>query len=198
MSKFKDFLKMNEAGAGYVPPTLTAGPEWRFPTSNDFHKPDSFTGMVRQQNYTEKPLLQALDTAQQLVQNIVAEPNLFGITNPRTQILGNPKLGGSISGLDYNKMITIGASRSLKFQPTGFNTLKTLGIFTLVPPTGTTPQTVTIDLGQLYKVMQKEIKQDTGKETIAGELDKGMNALTTGLTTAKSTQAPGRKQYGGV
>jgi hypothetical protein len=199
MSKFKDFLKMNEAGAGPVAPTLTAGPDWQFPNSQSFAVPNSFTGMAHQNNYYDKPLFKALQSAQMYVQNIVAEPERYAIPgNARAIISGNPRTGGTISGLDYNKMITVGASRGLKFMPAEFDTLRKLGIFTTVPASGTTPQTTIIDLGKLYQTMKKEIGTDHGKDIIAAQADNAMNALTTGLTTPKSTQAPGRKQYGGV
>lgn len=196
MSKFKDFLKMNEAGVGPVAPTLTAGSDWEFPNSQTFAVPDSFTAMANRNNHFEKPLLKALHTAQYFVQNIVSEPSRYGITDPKKQILGTPRAGGTISGLDYNRMITAGASRGLKFLPTEFDTLKRLGIFTIIPATPTTPQTTTIDLGKLYGTMKKEIGTDVTKDRLARVADTAKDSLTTGLVTpGNGAMTLGRHAY---
>lgn len=196
MSKFKDFLKINEAGAGPVAPTLTAGANWQFPNSQTFAAPDSFQAMASRDNHFEKPLLKALHTAQYFVQNIVSDPKRYGIIDPKRQIVGTPQYGGTISGLDYNKMITVGASRGLKFLPTEFDTLKKLGIFSVVPSNGTTPQTTTIDVGKLYQTMNKEISADHVKDRIAHTADTVKNALTTGLTSpGNGAMTLGRHQY---
>lgn len=196
MSKFKDFLKINEAGAGPVAPTLTAGANWEFPNSQTFFAPNSFQAIANRENHYEKPLLKALHTAQYLVQNIVSDPKRYGITNPKTQIIGTPQYGGTISGLDYNRMITAGASRGLKFLPTEFDTLKKLGIFSIVPSNGTMPQTTTIDVGKLYQTMKKEIAIDHIKDSAARTADTAKDALTTGLVQpGNGAMTLGRHQY---
>ena len=194
MSKFKDFLKMNEAGAGPVAPTLTAGADWQFPTSQTFAVPTSFTAMAQKNNFYDKPLFQALQKAQYLVQNIVSDPSMYGITN--SQIVGTPRTGGNISGMNYNRMISAGASRGLRFLPTEFDVLEKKGIFTITPAMGTTPETVSINLKVLYDTMKHEIGTDVGKDRIAAAADAASNALTGGLVTpGNGAMTLGRHQY---
>lgn len=182
---------MNEAGAGTVAPTLTAGSDWQFPTSQHFALPTTFSGIAQKSNYIEKPLLKALHTTQYLVQNIVSDPAIYGLNDPARQIIGNPRSGGTITGLNYNKMISAGASHGLKFLPTEFDNLEKIGIFSR-NTTG-----VTIDLGKLYQIMKTEIGKDVGKDHIAAAADSAVNSLTTGMTTpGNGAMNLQRKAYG--
>lgn len=170
MRSFKQFF--NEFTTGPVAPRLTAGADWQFPTSQSFNIPASFKDIAKRNDMFEKPMLVALDKAQYLVQNVVSDPSMFGITNPTTQIVGTPKTGGYISGLSYNKMISAGASRGLRFLPTEFDNLKQKGILIISPPVPpSTDKTVTINLKKLYDTMAKEIAVDTAIGNAAGHID---------------------------
>lgn len=188
MSKFKEFLKMNEIAAGPVKPTLTAGAGWQFPTSNNAYPPTSFSDMAAKQDLNEKPLLILCQKIQFLVQNIVSNPIQYGINN--ANIVGSPQTGGMISGLDKKRMETIGASKNMKFLPSEFNQAQQLGIFVLNGPN------VSINIGELYKLMKTEISKDTGKGYIAQSADAAKDALTTGLTSpGNGAMTLGRHQY---
>ena len=149
MRSFKDFLKNEAMGAG-INPTLTAGHDWKFPTSTHA-LPTSFHGVAQKFNRYAKPEFAALSKIQYLVQNIASEPQLYG---NNVQITGTPQTGGFINGLDYQRMISTGASRGAKFLPAEFNYAQESGIFIM---NNTVPQTVTINLGTLYKKMKSEI-----------------------------------------
>jgi hypothetical protein len=194
MRRFKQFL--NEISAGPVAPTLTAGPNWQFPTSQSFNTPTSFRDIAKINDMFEKPLLAALHKAQYLVQNIVSDPSVFGITNPATQIVGTPRTGGNINGLSYRKMISAGASRGLRFLPTEFESLERKGVFTTSPPVPpSTDETVMINLKTLYDVMNSEIASDVAKGRAAGYADDAISGLNNLVQPGNGAMTLGRHQY---
>lgn len=162
-----------------VPPTMTAGADWQYPTSTQYSIPKTFTGLAAKSNLYEKPFFNALKTAQYLVQNIVSSPQTYDIS--RANIQGGPQ-GGTISGLELKKMLSRGTSRGLRFMPAEFNYLKNAGIFSV---TNTQPQYVTINLNTLHNIMSKEIGQDIAKDQLAGAADQFLAQMVThtGSTT---------------
>lgn len=177
-------------GPGMVAPTLTAGSNWKFPTTTSMQMPTSFSGWARKNNYYDKPMFQALQKAQYLVQNIVSIPEFYGITT--SNISGDPQSGGWITGLDKNRMISAGASRGLRFLPAEFDMIEKARIFVDVPAIGTDPPTVSINLGELYQKMKKEIGRDAGKDVLANAAD---TVLQQAVTPGQNAQTLQRAQY---
>lgn len=187
MSKFKEFLKL-EVSPGMVAPTLNAGDGWRFPSSPDFNIPTTAMGLAQKRDMYEKPMFQALQRAQYLVQNIVSKPSLWGV-DPRN-ITGSPQVGGMISGINRTVLDSRGASRGLKFLPAEFNLLQTAGVFVVDPRT---PDLVSIDLKKLYDKLKNEIGEDVGKGIAANAYDK---LVAGAVTPGQHAQTLQRSQYG--
>jgi 2-keto-4-pentenoate hydratase/2-oxohepta-3-ene-1,7-dioic acid hydratase in catechol pathway len=193
MRRFRDFLKINEAGAGPVAPTMTAGTNWKFPNSQWYQSPKTFSQLVQHQQYLEKPGLQTLQKAQYLVQNIASDKSLYEMNPGDIMISGTPQNGGMISGITYNKIISAGASRGLKFLPAEFKYLEDNNIF--LEKNGV----VSINLGNLYKMLETELKNDNYKNKMAHAADNTINQLTpfiTGMSSPNGSQPLLNKQYG--
>ena len=189
MSKFKEFLKINEFNSGPVKPTLTAGANWQFPSSDMMHPAKSFQDMAAKKNLYEKPEFVLLQRIQYLVQNIASEPQQYGIS--QYNITGNPQSGGMISGLNKKTMETIGAARNMRFSPVEFKFAQDNGIFLVQG------NTVNIDIGKLYQFLKKEIAQDASKDIMAKAGDTALNSLVQGVVTpGNGAMELQRKQYG--
>lgn len=189
MSKFKEFLKINEFNGGPVKPTLTAGSNWQFPSSDMMHPAKSFQDMAMKKNLYEKQEFILLQRIQYLVQNIVSEPEQYGIS--QYNIVGSPQAGGMISGLNKQKMETIGAARNMRFSPVEFKFAQDNGIFIVKG------NIVNIDIGKLYQFLEKELSKDAGKDILAKTADDALNGLTKGvITPGNGAMELQRKQYG--
>jgi len=198
MRKFKEFLKVNEAG---ISPTLSPN-SLQLPNSQSVKFPTSFSGWHDKKQNMDNPELATLRRIGELMQTIISDsqdPNIkydgpmskLGIS--KRDIVGNVQ-SGYIQNINKNAMMSsslIGSQGGITSSEFNYATRPEVKIFI-----DNGRGKVTLDMSRLYKVMEDVLKKGNITGAIAGKADNALNSLTKGLTTpANGAMQLQRKTY---
>jgi hypothetical protein len=191
MSKFKDFLKMNEAGYGDM---------YQLPNAQSVQTPNTFAGWHNQHQMEKNPMLKSLSKIGELMTTICnaakdPHPNPDGpmakLGIQPINVSGNPQQGGFITNMDKRGLLSnsIGSYGSLlnaNDYQNGLDqkVLKEVG------------GKVTLDMKALYQALETQHKQAHGSGQIAQAADNATNSLATGaVTPGNGAMTLGRHAY---
>jgi len=176
MSKFKDFLKMNEAGYGDM---------YQLPNAQSVQTQNTFAGWHNQNQMENNPILKSLTKIGELMTTICnaakdPHPNPDGpmakLGILPINVSGNPQQGGFIANIDKRALLSssvgsYGSLLNVNDYQNGIDqkVLKEIG------------GKVTLDMKALYQALGTQHKQAHNSGQVAQAADNAVNSLATGL-----------------